>query len=187
MCTTPRQLLPSVFGGNVYPCGLRRTLKLLTCPTATDNGAALVMEFALVIGWGGKANIFRRGFTECLCGNVCTGVNVCACIDCCRPELVRTPTHTNFFVMTWKLCSAMLYGRKLLGPSVILPMKVNRLCAWTNSKFPMLPLPLHIAGVQYHYHQLYPAYSSVSAVCQISTINSAFRWPNYNPLMNTEI
>lgn len=101
MCTTPRQLLPSVFGGNVYPRGLRRTLKLLTCPTATDNGATLVMDFTLAIGLGGKTNSFHRGLAECLCVNVCTGVNVCACTDCCRPELVKTPTQANFFFMTW--------------------------------------------------------------------------------------
>lgn len=58
MCTTPRQLLPSVFGGNVYPRGLRRTLKLLTCPAVTDNDAAMVMDFALAIGLGGQTNSF---------------------------------------------------------------------------------------------------------------------------------
>ena len=101
MCTTPRQLLPSVFGGNAYPRGLRRTLKLLTCPAATDNDAAMVMDFALAIGWEGKQTVFIEVFTECLCVNVCTGVNVCACTDCCRPELVKTPTQANFFFMTW--------------------------------------------------------------------------------------
>lgn len=65
MCTTPRQLLPSVFGGNVYPRGLRRTLKLLTCPSATDNDAAMVMDFALAMGLGGKTV-----FTEPL-PNIC--------------------------------------------------------------------------------------------------------------------
>lgn len=55
----------------------------------------------------------------------------------------------------------------------------------------MLPLPLHIAGVQYHCHQLYPAYSSFSAVCQRvlpSTVLTSFQMtPKYNPLMNSEI
>ena len=67
--------------------------------------------------------------------SLCTGVSGCTCTDRCRPELVKTPTQANFFFMTWRLCSAMLYCRKIPGPSVTLPMKVNSLCAWTSSKF----------------------------------------------------
>lgn len=85
----------------MYPRGLRRTLKLPTCPAATNNDAAMVMDFTLAIGLGGKTNsLFYRGFTEWLCVNRCTGVNVSACTDCSRPELVKTPTHANFFI-TW--------------------------------------------------------------------------------------
>ena len=68
MCTTPRQLLPSVFGGNAYPCGLRRTLKLLTCPDATDNIAAMVMDFALVVWFSrGKQTPFLLRFLLKVC------------------------------------------------------------------------------------------------------------------------
>lgn len=53
MCTTLRQLLPSVFGGNVHPRGLRRTSQLLTF---TDNNAEKVVDFASGLGFGGKSN-----------------------------------------------------------------------------------------------------------------------------------
>lgn len=173
MCTTPRQLLPSVFAGVVYPRGLRRTLKLPTPLAAAVNDTAKLMHFASAIGFGGKTHSLHWGFTQSLCVNSCTGVNVCICAHCCRPELVKN-SHTSELLLRDMLqqflhCYAPLQKAR---PSVILPMKVNRLCAWTRSKFLMLPLPLHIAGVQYHCHQLCAAYSSVSAVCQTSTINT---------------
>lgn len=182
MCTTPRQLLPSVFGNNVYPRGLKRTLKLLTCPATADHGAETVMDFSLLSSvWEVKQTAFIEVLPKdslWMCAQVQTSVHAQIAAD---QSLSKTPTHSNFFFMTWKLCSAMLYCRKLPRPSVILPMKVNRLCAWTRSKFLMLPLPLHIDGVQCQYRQIYAAYSSLSAVCQSSPyyqqLCAALKWP----------
>ena len=60
MCTTPRQVLPSVFGGNAYPRGLRRYLGSPDFPDANDNDAQTEMDITLGIGLGGTPNGFHR-------------------------------------------------------------------------------------------------------------------------------
>lgn len=65
----------------------------------------------------------------------------------CRWTLVKNSLQTTLWHSSFT--QVILYCRMLLRPSVILPMKVNRLCAWISSKFLVLPLPLHIAGVTF--------------------------------------
>lgn len=190
MCTTPRQLLPSVFGGNLYPRGLRRTLKLLTCPAATDNDAADGNGFCIGDGFGRKSKLFFLSVCFFLLKfhwmSLCTGVSGCACTDRCRPELVKTPTQANFFFMSWKLCSAMLYCRKIPGPSVTLPMKVNSLCAWTSSKFSHATTPTTYCrgtvslspALMLHIHQFQQF---------VRVLTSSQTTPWYNPLLIAKV
>lgn len=94
MCTPPRQLLPSVFGGDASPRGLRRTLKLLTCPAAADNHAATLMVFCIRDRFR-RENTFPRFFW----------LNVGVCV--CRPALVKTPTLAKTS-SSWHGSSALL-------------------------------------------------------------------------------
>lgn len=49
MCTMPRQLLPSVFGAQAYPHGLRSTLMLPACPNTTVINTSMANELVLAV------------------------------------------------------------------------------------------------------------------------------------------
>lgn len=118
MCTTPRQLLPSVFGGNVYPHGLRRTFKLLTCPSATDSDATMLKGFALAIGLGGKTVLV----------NVCVlweCVHRCKCL--CMHRLLETRACQNSHT-----CKLLLHDMVTLLYYALLQHTTQAICYPTH-------------------------------------------------------
>lgn len=105
----PRQLLPSVFGGNVYPHGLRCTLKLLTCPTDTDKWHCDCKRFCV---------LFIDILLKWPYANGCTGVYICIGVYCCRPELVKK-SHTCKVLLhdvVASLCCALLQSHLSFFP-----------------------------------------------------------------------